>query len=75
MIIIIFIISSSMIIIKLAGGALSREGRRAGEGGRGDGSVMCCTRVAAVAAVIVGTPCGGEVLHVCLKLSRTKHPM
>ena len=21
------------------------------------------------------TPCGGEVLHVCCKMSRTKHPM
>ena len=24
---------------------------------------------------VSGTPCGGEVLHSCLKMSRTKHPM
>ena len=23
----------------------------------------------------LGTPCGGEVLHVCFKMSRAKHPM
>ena len=25
--------------------------------------------------VLNSTPCGGEVLHVCLKMSRTKRPM
>ena len=24
---------------------------------------------------LLGTPCGGEVLHICLKASRTKRPM